>query len=69
MAISGRRHHSSLEWYAYLHVEGTVHTKRFLGDMGDIREAQLSPFVSRVTGPFEAKNKDIADDIAKARLR
>jgi hypothetical protein len=64
----GRRHFSSLEWYAYKHQNGTIHTRRYFGDRGDIVEAQSSPFVRQVTGPFEAKNKEVANDIATARL-
>ena len=60
---------SALEWYAYLHENDTVHVKRYMGDHGDIVEARSSPFVQRVTGPFEAKNRVTAIDIAKARLR
>lgn len=65
--MNERRHHSALEWYAYEHVEGAIIIKRY-HDAGDIREARQSDFVAQVTGPFEAKNKDTATDIAKARL-
>jgi hypothetical protein len=46
-------------WWGYLHVEGTIQAKRYF-DKLDIREAQESPFVARVFGPFEAKDRQDA---------
>lgn len=66
MMGSGRN--NKLEWYAYEHVNGTKHLRRFLGDVGDIQEARDSDFVKRVTGPFEAKNRPEAMSIMLARL-
>ncbi len=63
-----RRHHSTLEWYAYQHINGTLLLRRYFGDHGDIKEARESDFVKRVTGPFEAKNREVAMDIMRARL-
>ncbi len=68
MGAGVRRHSTRLEWYAYQHVGGAIITKRYY-DSVDIKEARKSDFVSKVTGPFEAKNKDVAADIANARLR
>lgn len=62
------RHNAKLEWYAYKHVNGTLHLRRFFGDMGDVKEAKESDFVSKVTGPFEANKKSQAQDIMRARL-
>ena len=68
MSGRNRRHHSSLEWYAYKHISGSLHLKRYLGDYGDIKEARASDFVITVTGPFEAKNREVATDIMRARF-
>lgn len=54
----------TLKWYAYVHVNGTLHVKRYFGDYGDIQEAIDSPFVSRGTGPFSADHRGEA--VAKA---
>jgi len=40
-------------WWGYQHVNDTVHVKRFF-DSSDLEEAQESPFVVAVYGPFEA---------------
>ena len=59
----------TLEWYAYVHASTqTIHVKRFFSP-GDIAECKASPFLAKVTGPFEAKTKELAAEIAKARLR
>lgn len=67
MSAGVRRHSTRLEWYAYLHVEGAIIVKRYQ-DSRDIIETRESDFVRMVTGPYEAKNRDVAIDIAKARL-
>lgn len=56
-----------LEWYAYRHVNGTIHLKRYF-DKFDISETRASFFVAEVTGPFECSKKNDALDIATARL-
>lgn len=48
-----------LEWWGYLHVEGTLQVKRYFGPR-DIKEAQESPFVDIVHGPFLAQDRDDA---------
>ena len=55
-------------WYAYLHEDDTIHTKRF-HDWGDYKEVGDSPFVTMVTGLFEANNKLDADLIGTGKLR
>lgn len=50
---------SKIEWYAYLHKAGSIHVRRYF-DVDDIKEADESPFVSKVIGPFEANNSDDA---------
>ena len=46
-----------IKWWGYLHENGTLHVKRFF-DMEDIFEAESSPFVDRVYGPWEADSRD-----------
>ena len=48
------------EWYGYLHVQGSVHLRRYFGDQGDIDEAIESDFVAAVKGPFEAESRTAA---------
>ena len=58
----------TLQWYAYKHQNQTHHLKRFLGDYGDITEADQSPFVEKVIGPFGAPTREIALKIMKRLL-
>lgn len=48
------------KWWGYLHTEGTIHTRRFLSNE-DIAEAQSSPFVKQVYGPWECDTKEEAE--------
>lgn len=41
---------NEIEWWAYVHVNGSLQVKRFF-DLEDIMEAQRSDFVERVFGP------------------
>lgn len=45
-------------WYAYKHVNGEIHAKRFFSDE-DIKEARESDFVSEVMGPIEGTREDV----------
>jgi len=47
------------KWWGYLHTEGTLQVKRYFGPM-DISEAQGSPFVDIIAGPWECKNREEA---------
>ena len=58
-----------LEWYAYKHVNGTLHLKRYLGDPEDLHEASTSTFVEQVYGPFKAENQHKAREIMRERLK
>ena len=49
-----------LKWYAYKHVNGELHLKRYWNDYGDIIEARESPFVAEVTEPFDADTRELA---------
>jgi hypothetical protein len=52
----------ALQWYGYMHVEGSIHCKRYFSEVsqGDIDEAIESDFVWIVHGPFEAENREAA---------
>jgi hypothetical protein len=54
---------NKLEWWAYLHTNGTVQVKRFYNQL-DIEEAMESSFVADTFGPFEAESRNIASVIA-----
>lgn len=56
-----------MKWWGYLHTNGHVQVKRFF-DQLDLDEANESPFVQRVTEPFEANDRDEAIKIATSRL-
>lgn len=47
------------KWWGYLHVEGTLHVKRFFGSE-DILEAHESSFASLVAGPWECSGSEEA---------
>ena len=47
------------KWWGYLHVEGTLHVKRYFGQI-DIDEAYGSPFVRLVAGPWDCKDREEA---------
>jgi len=49
-----------IEWYGYIHINGSLHVKRYF-DRGDIEEASSSPFVASITGcPIEAASREEA---------
>lgn len=52
------------KWWGYRHVEGTIQAKRYFAPI-DIEEAEASPFVRVVVGPFFAKSREEALDIVK----
>ena len=50
-----------MEWWGYLHTEGTIQVKRVLWDIElCLQEANLSPFVKQVFPPFNAKDREKA---------
>ena len=56
---------TEIEYYSYLHINGSIHVKRYFGDRGDLDEAIESDFVAIVVGPFVAKTR--TDAQLKAR--
>lgn len=49
----------NIKWWGYLHVEGTLHVKRYF-DLQDLDEADESPFVELFAGPWECSGKEEA---------
>lgn len=51
-----------MQWWGYLHVEGTLQVKRFHPDFGrgDMDDAYSSPFCKNVVGPFDAPDRQVA---------
>lgn len=45
-----------IQWWGYLHASGTLQVKRYFGPL-DIQEAQESPFVNEVYGPWEVEHR------------
>ena len=56
-----------LIWYGYQHTNGSLHTKRYFTHE-NIIEAKESDFVAHVVGPFEADNKEAAQEVIKELL-
>jgi len=55
-------------WWGYLHENETIQVKRFLS-FCDIKDALESPFVKKVTSPFNAENREDALKKAESRLK
>ena len=53
-------------WYGYIHVDGTLHVKRYLSPE-DLVEAYDSKFVEHVIGPFHATGPQHAASLAHRR--
>ena len=49
-----------MTWYGYVHINGQVIVKRYLGDVGDLVECRSSPFVQSIILPFEASSRAAA---------
>lgn len=52
------------KWWGYIHINGNPQVKRYF-DPSDIKEANESPFVTKVIQPFEATNRDEALEYVK----
>jgi len=51
-------------WWGYIHSNGSIQVKRFFGQL-DIDDANESPFVDRVYGPWKCATR--AEAIAKIK--
>jgi len=60
---------SKIEWWGYLHSNGTIQTKRWFGDHRDYTEdCENNPFVQAVCPPFSADTPEEARKIITKRL-
>ena len=55
-------------WWAYKHLDGSIHIKRFLGAGKDKQEAEKDPYVQDMWGPFEAQSFEDAQAEAEQVL-
>jgi len=60
--------HGKIEWWGYLHTNGAILPKRYFGPR-DISEANESPFVAEVYGPFNAHGVEDARIILNKHFR
>jgi hypothetical protein len=56
-----------MKWWAYVHTNGALQLKRYLGYL-DLKEADESPFVVRRTEPFDAETREEAEQKAREIL-
>ena len=60
---------SKIEWWGYLHQNGTIQVKRWFGDHKDYTEVcEGNEFVQRVVSPFEASSREDAIEIIRQRI-
>ena len=58
-----------LWWWGYLHSNGTIQCKRWLGDVQDYTtDCQGNEFVVKVVEPFRAKDRETAMKILEEKL-
>jgi hypothetical protein len=58
------------EYWGYLHSNGSVQVKRYLGDPRDYTEdCEGNDFVVRVVRPFKAESREEAEQIIIAKLK
>lgn len=55
-------------WWGYLHTSGTIQIKRYFGRR-DIEEASESPFVQAIVFPFEARDREEAEEYIRLNLK
>ena len=57
-------------WWGYLHSNGTIQVKRWMGDHGDYTTDCIgNPFVKMVVRPFKADDWDTARKIITMQLK
>lgn len=56
------------KWWGYRHVNGSLHVKIYFDEL-DIWEAQESPFVARVAGPWICENREEALKILEGAVK
>ena len=59
-----------LMWWGYLHANGSIQLKRWLGDHADYRDdCYGNPFVKKVVPPFVAETREQAEKIIEQLIR
>jgi hypothetical protein len=59
---------SELQWWGYLHANGTLQLKRWFGDKADYTtDCENNDFVQKVVEPFESPSREHA--LAKLALK
>ena len=60
---------NNIQWWGYLHSNGTIQVKRWFGDVKDYTEdCDGNDFVQQVVPPFEANTREEAIKILTERL-
>ena len=60
---------NKIMWWGYLHSNGTIQCKRWLGDVEDYTtDCNGNPYVKQVVVPFEAENQEAAMQVLKEKL-
>ena len=57
-----------IKWWAYEHKNGSYLFKRYF-DAEDLAEANVSPFVMRIFGPWDVQSREEAEQKLKAILK
>ena len=56
------------KWFGYVHVNGSKHVKRWFS-IDDTNEANDSPFIESVHGPWECLNREEALAFLEADIK
>lgn len=54
-------------WWGYQHSNGSLHVKRYFSE-DQIEDANESPFVQRIFGPWDVSNRSEAENKLRACL-
>lgn len=61
---------NEIMWWGYLHQDGTVQVKRWLGDRKDYTDdCHGNDFVQQVVSPFVASTREEAERIITAQVK
>jgi len=61
---------SKIMWWGYLHSNGNIQVKRWMGDHADYTsDCYDNPFVQQVVRPFEAPDRDTAYQYILAHVK
>jgi hypothetical protein len=61
---------NKLQWWGYLHANGSIQVKRWFGDPEDYTtDCYGNPFVKKVVHPFSAESREQAEEIIRKELQ